>query len=268
MITKSGLLLCAKYAVAPNFFGYCGPDDNKNIVGHLKDNQSDKELAHLISDFETLYPYLQLIARENQIDSPFDERVVEAYWLGNRLLEKVSGGDYLNFLEEKLQLGKRLDTEKFIKIKSKISSARFLPNHAFHVFNIFKRTGKDTSVQTIKTMDECRIGWGKIVQSSPLRPVQRNFEGQAKLKVQSDSSKLKNIFVEAKELVKKDNFLKLSNPLLRKINIDYQGKQFITDFKVGDWVSFHWGMICDKLTATQVKNLEYYTKRAIDIYNN
>lgn len=247
-MSKNGLLLCAKYAVAPNLFGYCGPDENKNIVDHLKENQQDKELTVLLKDFETLYPYLQLVARENQINNPFDERVVEAYWLGNRLLEKVKSGDYLAFLEEKLNLHKTISSNKLSKIKSKVLLARFLPNHTFHVFNIFKRSDRDISFQTLKTMDECRIGWGKVIQIY--------------------KSKIKNIVVKTKSLfTDENNRLNLGEPVLKVIKVDYRGKQFIRDLKTGDWVSFHWGMICDKLTLQQVRSLESYTQKAIDFYN-
>ena len=37
--------------------------------------------------------------------------------------------------------------------------------------------------------------------------------------------------------------------------------------KKGDWVSFHWGYLCDVLTNKQVANLEYYTKGAIKLFN-
>ena len=39
-------------------------------------------------------------------------------------------------------------------------------------------------------------------------------------------------------------------------------------FKVGDWVSYHWGFVCDKLSPSQVKNLEFYTNKAIEFYNS
>ena len=39
--------------------------------------------------FEGAWPYLQLIAAANRIDDPLDPRVVDAYWVGNGLLDKV-----------------------------------------------------------------------------------------------------------------------------------------------------------------------------------
>lgn len=244
-----GLILCAKYAVAPNFFGYCGPDDNKNIVDHLVEKYKDEELVYLLKEFGTLYPYLQLIARQNQINNPFNHSVIEAYWIGNSLLKAVNAFEYQAFSKEKLILDKKLSKIDFQNLLCNITKKPFLPHHAFHVFNVFRRTNHNLSFHILKTMDECRIGWGRI-------------------KNKNEKLKIKNLIVETKLLTKTGDKLKLGQPVLKEIKVDYQGKQFINSFKVGDWVSFHWGFFCDILTDQQVKNLEFYTQKAIDFFNS
>lgn len=243
---KQGLLLCAKYAASPNFFGYCGPRKSNNIIDHLKENIADKELNHLLSDFETLYPYLQLIARENKFTDPFNQKIVEAYWIGNNLLEQVKNSDFLFFLKEKLLLDKKINKEKLRRLKIKISRNFFLPHHTFHVFNIFKRTGKDTTDHTLETMDQCRIACGNV-------------------KCQNES--IKSYYVEHRPLVISFNKLVLGKKTLKEVRNDYQGKSFLRGLKPGDWVSFHWGYICDKLTQEKVSNLQIYTQKAIDFFN-
>ncbi len=247
------MLMCAKYAASPNFFGYCGPAKSSNIIDHLRSDIADQELKYIISEFETLYPYLQLIARINGIDDPFDSRVVEAYWIGNSLLNKIKKNEYLNFLQERLFLDKKLPRASFQKIKHKIALIPFLPHHSFHVFNIFRRTGHDPDFQTIETMDECRINYGKIQKSK-----------SDKLKFKS----LNKFIVKARRLMITKNKLYLSEPSIREINGDYKGKKFIRELKEGEWVSFHWGHICDVLTERQVNNLEFYTQKAINYYNS
>jgi len=180
---RQGLLLCAKYAVSPNLLGYCGPPKVSVLIDHLKEDFADKELSHILGDFETLFPYLQLIARKNKIKDPFNRRVVEAYWIGNSLLKPVDSEEYAAFSKEKLYLDKKLPKLNWQKLLTNMGRKPFLPHHAFHVFNIFKRTGKDIREQTLKTMDECRIGWGKI-------------------KIKNQKSKIKNLIVEAKSLIK------------------------------------------------------------------
>ncbi|PIU75089.1 MAG: hypothetical protein COS76_02660 [Candidatus Portnoybacteria bacterium CG06_land_8_20_14_3_00_39_12] len=236
---NKGLLLCARYSVAPNYFGYCGPDKNKSLIDHLKENIADSEVTHILKEFETLYSYLQLIAYANKIKDPFDERVVEAYWLGNSFLKNVST-IYPSFLKEKLLLDK--------KINYKIFSLPVIPHHSFHVFNIFKRTGNINSNHTLETMDECRISWGQVIKYQ--------------------ISKIKYLIITTRNLIINNNKLSLGKILInKKIEIDYKGKSFIKNLKPGDWVSFHWGMVCGKLTERQVKNLEFYTQKAIDFYN-
>ena len=37
--------------------------------------------------------------------------------------------------------------------------------------------------------------------------------------------------------------------------------------KIGEWVSVHWGCVCEVLSARQLGNLEYYTKLSIMLAN-
>ena len=78
-----GVLTCAHYAFPPNSLHYCGPHQSTTIKEYLQAQIAEPRLSTLLSQFETLYPYLQCIAEANNIKDPFDIRVVEAYWLGN-----------------------------------------------------------------------------------------------------------------------------------------------------------------------------------------
>lgn len=255
MIDDEGILLCARYALSPNFFGYCGPSQSASLVDHLKENIADQEMVDILSQFETLYPYLQLIARKNKLPSPFLPEVVEAYWLGNHLLQPLTPLEFNAFATERLFLEKRVGQRGVLSIMKRLFpfdykkiTASFLPHHSFHVFNIFKRTGKINNFQTLSTMDSCRIGWGKII-------------------AKNEKLKNKNLLVESRPLLMKDSKLVLGKPITREIKIDYQGKIIIPGLKTGDWISFHWGYLCDRLTKRQIKNLEYYTIKAVEFYN-
>jgi len=253
---KQGLILCSKYAISPNSLGYCGPDENESLSQHLEENLVDKEVNHILSEFETMYPYLQLIAKENRIRDPFNQKVVEAYWLGNFLLNNVHKSDYLSFLQEKLSMEKKVIKKDFQKIKEKLSRYPFLPQHTFHVFNIFKKMSKDISLQTLAAMDECRIGYGKIIK-------------KLKIKSQNDNSKFKNNIILSinTQPLKFGDLLQLGDVVKREIKTDFENNRLIDELKSGDWVSFHWGQVCDKLTEIQVKNLNYYTQQAINFFN-
>lgn len=250
-MNKQGLLLCAKYSVAPNYFGYCGPDENKSLVDHLKENVADKEVQSILSEFETLYLNLTLIAKENKIDDIFDEKVVEAYWVGNQLLQNISSRDYTHLLDEKFNLEKKLGPKILGKLSHKIQASKIYPHHSFHVFNIFKRTGHDSSFHTLSTMDECRIGWGKVLHAQ-----------NPNIKAQNST-----IIVTTRPLMMSDKTLIFGKEKRKTLNVSYNEKQFIKP-RVGDWVSFHWGQVCDIIGSEQAKNLFYYTSQAIHFFND
>lgn len=235
-----GVLTCARYSFAPNYYKYCGPDKNKQISFYLKEEAADPNLSSILGKFDVLIRYLTLIAHENGLEDPFDPRVVEAYWIGNSLLESVSAQSLGDDLIEKHQLKKRLP-EKMLKwIEEKIpKGAR--PHHSFHVFNIFIRTGHLIAPHTIDTMDQCRIGWGQVI------------EVKDKVKVKSQKLSGNN-----KKLIFIESIRELSAP------IDGSLKKTL---KKGDLVSFHWGFICDKITHAQVKNLAYYTNQNLKLAN-
>lgn len=244
-MNKQGLLLCAKYSAAPNFFGYCGPDKNASLVDHLYEHIADREVEVILSEFDTLYLNLSLIASENNITDVFDDKVVEAYWIGNNYLKHISVNNYVSLLKEKFRLPYKIGEGKFTGIKRKMYSYKLYPHHAFHVFNIFKRTGNDPSFHTLHTMDECRIGWGQVTQAI------NKFEYS----------------VRTVPLALEQGKLKFGEPADRNIHTDYRGKKIPVNLKIGDWVSFHWGRYCDTLRESQVRNLSHYTRQAVAYFN-
>ena len=84
-----GPLLFARYAYPPNQLGYCGGDDPGALLEQTSAGVVDGGLRQALRAFEGAWPYLELIAAANGIDDPLDARVVEAYWLGSPLLERV-----------------------------------------------------------------------------------------------------------------------------------------------------------------------------------
>ena len=102
-----GILRCSRYAFGPNRLHYCGPDANKEIAEYIKNSETDLGLAHLMKQFQTMYPYLKRISEANHIADPFDDEVVEAYWLGNRLLDTIEKKVFYNHLVDDHKISKR-----------------------------------------------------------------------------------------------------------------------------------------------------------------
>lgn len=237
-----GALLSARYAFMPNKLRYCGGDDNKELFGYVTEKQSDNGLKELLKEFATMYPYLRLIADANKIIDPFNYKVVEAYWIGNDLLNNVGMSNFYNYMVDKQQLKKTFKPKTAELIFGKIPLGA-KPHHSWHVFNIPKRTGHFPIEHTLETMDKCRIGWGKIEKIENL--------GQGEL--------IKKITIDYKPLVIRENKVELGSEISKEVWIEFDNKSFIVAPQVGKWVSIHWEWACDYLTDEQVQNLEKWT---------
>ncbi len=100
-MSATGALLFGRYAFPPNQLGYCGPADHQALFDYVSSRTVDQGLVELERWFEGAFPYLQLIARANDIVDPFDERVVDAYWIGNQCLERVEAGTFHDSLHDR-----------------------------------------------------------------------------------------------------------------------------------------------------------------------
>src|SRR3989344_5230760 len=242
-----GILRCARYSFAPNSLKYCGPERQSQMRAYVQAKTSDRGLGEMLEQFDTLYKYLAMIAYENNIRDPFDARVVEAYWLGNGLLAKTKYKPLATVLTDELELPKKLTPRQMATTLSKLDQA--VAHHTFHVLNIFRRTGHLPIAHTLLTMDSCRISWGRIQNKT------------SNIKDQKYNSKIKNYLVEVVPLVSQDYRLILGKREIRKV------VSIGLEPKIGEWVSVHWGYVCEVLSARQLGNLEYYTKLAIELAN-
>ena len=245
-----GALTCAAYAFPPNELKYCGPiDKTGDLAGYQEEKIEDAGLINILTGFHTLYPYLSLIAYENNIRDPLDLRVVEAYWIGNELLKKITGKKLYEHFSDALNLVKKITKNDFSYLVGKIDDGA-IPHHTFHVLNVFTRTGHQNIVHTLETMDACRIGWGKVVNSEKLRVNSYN-----------------TIDVETQPLVLKNGKLALDKTVLKKIEFPFLGFRYSNFELLNKWVSIHWNTYCDILTSRQVRNLKYYTEKAMQLAN-
>lgn len=233
----NGLILAARYGRPPNLLHYCGPDRQQDLDAYLRTRTSDAGLAEILQDFETLYPYLTLIAGANNISDPFDRRVVEAYFIGNDLLQAVSLRSYDIFLDDELMLKKKL-TGYDRQILSD-TFARALPHHTYHVLSIFRRTGHASLPHTLETMNQCRIAWGMV------KTIKNGY-----------------LTVSSRQLALNGENLLLSPP------VELQVRNDLTEVSAGCFVSFHWQQVCSKLTRAQTARLAHVTGCAIDVFNS
>ena len=139
MIGTPGPLLFARYAYPPNSLGLCGADVQQTLLQYGAAGESDGGLAELARTFEGAWPYLELIAGANGIADPLDPRVVEAYWVGNDLLDSVRPGDLARHIDDRFR--GRLGRAREHIVDAVRGGA--VPHHCFHVFAVYPWLGPD-----------------------------------------------------------------------------------------------------------------------------
>ena len=233
-----GPQLFARYAFMPNQLAYCGGDDHRALFDYSLAGVTDAGLRGLLRKFTGAMPYLQLIAECNAILDPFDARVVEAYWLGNDLLQGVEARALYDSLSTRF--GRQMRTRDLELVLGKAPAGAH-PHHSFHVLEVCPRHGWP---QALSFMDHCRISWGKVI----------SLDGGT-------------LTVEVMPLLLTGHRLVLGSSVPRTVNREFDGKGFVSTARVGDWVSIHWDWACQVLSPRQVANLERWTRYHLDIVN-
>lgn len=237
-----GILQCSRYAFGPNRLHYCGPDSNSQLYANIKESAVDPDLTRILSQFETMYPYLRHIAAANHVQDPLDARCVEAYWIGNELLDHVDKQLFYEHLVDGLGLKKKLG-KSFAIVEDKVGLGA-VPHHSFHVLDIWQRTGRVEREHTLESMDDCLVSTG-VVES-----VSGPFISVARVPLLYENRKL---LLGAP----------VTRRYARKLESDYE----IEQLKQGDIVTIHWGVICERISARQAAMLRKYTQHHITLAN-
>lgn len=241
---SSGLKIAALYGVIPQQRGFCGPlgeSTTQKLLDYISGKEiPEGEIKGILERFDAVYPYCKLIAASNSIENPFDEKVVKAYWIGNKLLERVSIEGLRQMIIEQFSRPGLLPRE-IAEIKAKDVPSGSIPHHSFHVLFFGSITGR--VVLWGELLDLCRICWGEIREFDPFR---------------------KWIKVKYQPLITEKEYL-LGDP--KEKYIDWN-KAWIPQPQVGQQVSFHWNQAVQVLTQEDIKNLDRYTKRTLGTINS
>jgi hypothetical protein len=230
----SGALTFARFAVPPNVLGYCGGSDSDSLLGHLRAGLDGPELVNLCRAFEGAWPYLMLIARSAGIADPLDRRVVEAYWLGNRLLDGVSPTAFGDDLAGRFRPRTRPAEWRWLAAKPGDGSR---PHHSFHVLEVMPRIGMLRAGQVsaiLPAMEQCLIRPARVVRAAP-----------------------DGIVVAVRPLLILDGQLVLGPAIDQTVAGGGEALQ------PGDDVAVHWSWSCGRLTAGQRRRLEAVTSDAL-----
>ncbi|HWB73244.1 MAG TPA: DUF6390 family protein [Egibacteraceae bacterium] len=239
-----GPLLFARYAYPPNELGYCGADDHRALLEYGASGIVDPGLGQLARAFHGAWPYLELIAAATGVGDPLDARVVEAYWVGNRLLERVGRSAFGASLQERFR---RQAGRAWQRLAESIPAGG-LPHHAFHVFCVYPWVGllgsEGAGGHPLHVLDRCRIRWGQVLTADRDRVV-----------------------VRCQPLTWDGRRLALGAPEAESATRAVDGVGFVAHLRPGEWVSLHWDWVCDRLSARQLAALRGYTARVLDLTN-
>jgi len=222
-----GALLFARYAYPPNELGYCGPAG----AAALLRSDLPEEIARRARGFEGAWAYLEYLGRGD----PLDPAVVEAYWIGNDLLDPPNFPDLLGFL------GRRFVGQHGGTWES--AEGRAVPHHSFHVFEVYpwaallRRTGNPTAVSVL---DRCRIRTGKV-----------------------DSVEGETARVTSRPLVWDGSALAPGPVREESVAWSAGGRSLLAGLSPGDLVALHWDWVCDVLTEEQGGRIEALEERQL-----
>jgi len=243
-LTNDGPLLFARYAYPPNELGYCGGEDHRALLEQTAAGVVDGGLRQTLREFEGAWPYLELIAAANHLDDPLDTRVVEAYWLGSPLLDRVGPALLAGSLDERFR---RRAGRSWTALASAIPNGA-LPHHSFHVLGIYPFVGllrNGVVTEPLRVLDRCRIRWGRVVAVIGEKAV---VQSQS---LEWDGHRLALGAVHDEVAVTGEGNLRLGRRL-----------------SAGDWCSLHWDWVCDRLEPAQVRALQHYTQTQLVAVND
>lgn len=237
----SGLQMFARYAYPPNERGYCGPADHGELLDYRTSGDIDAGLAELAKAFHGPWPYLQVLAERTGEGGPFSRRVVEAYWVGNDLLDRIDVNSFGNAVEARFR---PRTGGKWSWMAEAIPGG--VPHHSFHVFVTYPWVGLLTESdrgEPLEILDQCRIRWGKV------------------LAVESGTA-----IVLSRPLTWDGSRLGLGSARPETVSAPV-GDEPGESVAPGEWVSMHWRWICDRLTGKQLADLKRFTHGQLEMTN-
>jgi len=237
----SGLKIAIGYGVFPQKLGFCGPQEkyaSQDLLNYLLGKRiSEERIRKIMKKFKGAYSYYKLIAKSNKIKDSFDERVVEAYWIGNNLLDRVKFSDLRKMIIDDFSAPGLLKQEEAER-RAKNIPLNSRPHHSFHVLVIGSVSGRVDLKG--KLLDLCRIGWGRVQEL-----------------------KKHKVIIDYYPLSNKRPFY-IGKPIKKEFSWN---KDLIPKIKKRDWVTTHWNNLIQVINKENLNNLKKYTQITLNSFN-
>lgn len=234
-----GAALGARFSLATNRLQYCGPGDAEAaLYAAIVDGTRLGEARTKLRGFEALMPYLDLLAAHHARD-PFDREVVEAYWLGNELLDGFSKAEFATLFEGFVRRG--MPRSIATRLSEHLPDDP-LPHHAFHVSYVGVGTVTGHVETTLANIERCRPSWGEV------RTV-----GATTLRVQKPVARLEG------------GRLEVGGSAEEELSYD---ARVVPELRPGDTIAMHWGWPALVLSREQLAALRSATARSLTSANS
>jgi hypothetical protein len=227
-MSERGTLLFARYAYPPNELGYCGPDGAPALL-----RADSAEIARRARRFEGAWSYLEFIARSAGIADPLDEAVVEAYWIGNDLLDRVDSAGLVAWLRGRFagQVGGTWAD----------ADGRAVAHHSFQVFEVYPWAAmlrRNASPVAVSVLDRCRIRTGEV----------RDVRGETAT-------------VRCRPLIWDRTALVPGPETDEVVRWSADGRSLLAGLSTGDRVALHWDWVCDVITDEQAARIDAFEQQ-------
>jgi Family of unknown function (DUF6390) len=234
----NGVQLCARFSIATNRLQFCGPAEAAPLLYRAITTDSEHvAAAQALAGFEALMPYLEMIAAKHA-RGPFDPEVVEAYWVGNDLLDAFDRVDFVRLLEALTRRG--LPRSIARRLEDHLPSQP-LPHHLFHVAFVGVGTVTGHVPTNLANMESCRPAWVEVVKAS----------GEL-------------LRVRGPTLALEGETVTWGPPVERELRYD---PKVLPDPRPGDSVAVHWAWPALRLSSEQRRAIEKYSRRSLDQAN-
>lgn len=233
-----GGLRFARFAWPPNHLGHCGPAADQDLWRYATGAPVDAGLGELARGFDGAWPYLELLAGLAGLEDPLDARVVDAYWLGGDLLDRVDLEEWWRPLED--AFAGRLGGEWERLLGGAAAGGR--PTHSFHVLCVYPWLGLlrcGVIEAPLRTLDQCRVRPASVVAVA-------------------DSTAT----VRVRPLAWEGDRLVLASPT--EVVVDTGPAVGLAP---GEIVALHWNRVCDRLDRRQADALAADTAHHLAVAN-
>jgi hypothetical protein len=232
-MVADGVALAARFSLATSRREFCGPTGAaESLFATAVSGARSGESRSALLRFEALAPYLEALGARHGLD-PLDARVVEAYWIGNDLLEGFDRSDFERLLDRLTTRG--LPRSIARRLREHLPSHP-LAHHAFHTSFVGVGAVTGHVPTTLPNLEECRPALARV-----------------------SAVEERSLVVERPRLEVHDGRLVLGPARSERVPRE---PELLPEVAPGDAVALHWGLVATVLSPGQARRLAEYSERS------